>query len=66
MTQSDQKTIPYAEQEQHPGDESIPVGLRRPLTTALTRMLAGRSLDEEILDPANPNLQWERTTQDHA
>ncbi|MBF0272348.1 MAG: hypothetical protein HQL98_09830 [Magnetococcales bacterium] len=40
--------------------ETLPVGLRRPASVGLTRMLAGRPMDEEIIDPANPNLMRDR------
>ncbi|MBF0342511.1 MAG: hypothetical protein HQL95_16330 [Magnetococcales bacterium] len=47
------------------GDETsgaapLPTALQRPLVDSLTRMLAGRGREEEILDPANPNLIMDR------
>ncbi|GAB0057532.1 hypothetical protein SIID45300_01862 [Candidatus Magnetaquicoccaceae bacterium FCR-1] len=41
-------------------DEALPPGLKRPLRDAMTRLLSGRPMDEEILDPANPNLILDR------
>ncbi|MBF0260539.1 MAG: hypothetical protein HQL97_01710 [Magnetococcales bacterium] len=64
MTQTKRNANPEMEnREDRLGKESgeaLPSGLRRPVTVSLTRMLAGRPVDEEILDPANPNLMFDR------
>ncbi|MEO5345359.1 MAG: hypothetical protein H7834_03145 [Magnetococcus sp. YQC-9] len=60
MTQTQIKAIGEQEEGERPGEKEVgdllPAGLKRPVSVSLTRMLAGRPLDEEILDPANPNL----------
>lgn len=43
-----------------PPEETMPAALRRPVPANLGRMLTGRPFEEEIIDPANPNLLSER------
>ncbi|MBF0127991.1 MAG: hypothetical protein HQM02_12385 [Magnetococcales bacterium] len=43
-----------------PRQSPPPTPLQRPVVPNLIRMLAGRPLEEEILDPANPNLIVDR------
>lgn len=63
---SSENKPPDPEQDNRMSETNLPVGLRRPVASSLTRMLAGRPMDEEILDPANPNLQWDRESRDNS
>ncbi len=64
MTEMNTKAIPdhgtTAGKDGKSNAESLPAALRRPVVPSLTRMLAGRPMEEEILDPANPNLMVDR------
>lgn len=64
MTQMTTKKMPDKTIEgnisQKAGESPLPASLQRPLVPSLTRMLAGRALTEEILDPDNPNLIMDR------
>lgn len=50
----------FAEKQSAEEQAPCPTSLQRPLVPTLTRMLAGRPMQEEILDPANPNLIIDR------
>ncbi|MBF0417791.1 MAG: hypothetical protein HQL86_06035 [Magnetococcales bacterium] len=64
MTQTGTKANPEQRagvtSEAKASEEALPIGLKRPVSVSLTRLLTGHPVDEEILDPANPNLMLDR------
>lgn len=65
MKNRPQTNPPQADSEKNGTPESnrhSPRDLTKPFADRMSRMLAGKSLDGPIIDPANPNLIMDRNS----